>query len=122
MNRHTKAYVYVRIYGGSERKAREAVVKSFQPFVKTKKRQIGRAIRVGRRQVERFRQDSYRSYYEQKRLYERWRSEPWHYEYRGQHEKGFAIDIEYASHEEVMSVAEKVIENNLELLERLADA
>ena len=75
-SRHVRAYLFVRLYGGSKAKARAAVVESFQPFAKTKRRQIGRAIRTGERIFNRLRSvgPGYRSYDEQRRLYERWKA------------------------------------------------
>lgn len=100
-NHHVKAYLFVRLYGGSKAKARAAVVESFQPFAKTKRRQIGRAIRTGERRVQQFRDKlhgGYRTYEQQKALYERWKA-------RGRgtvatpqlgshHSRGLAIDID----------------------------
>jgi len=75
-NPHIRAYLFVRLYGGSKAKARAAVVESFQPFAKTRRRQIGRAIRKAERIINRFWsiKPSYRTYEQQKALYEKWRA------------------------------------------------
>ena len=77
-NRHVKAYLFVRLYGGSKAKARAAVVESFQPFAKTKRRHIGRTIRTAERRIQQLRNgklgSAYRSYEQQKALYETWRA------------------------------------------------
>lgn len=102
MNKHTKAYFLARLRGSSKAKARAAVVESFQPFAKTKHRQIGRAIRKAERQLRPV-PASYRTYEEQKALRDRW----WAARGRGEaalpvtdpqmgshHDRGRAIDTE----------------------------
>lgn len=102
-NPHVKAYLFILLYGGSKAKARAAVVESFQPFAKTKRRQIGRAIRTAERIINSFRSVKlpYRSFAEQKALYEKWKAAgrgvvavPQTDLQRGSHHsRGFAIDM-----------------------------
>lgn len=97
-----KTYVFARLYGASKRTARRAV-----EGLGLGRRQTGRAIRKAERQFARLYAAGlgYRSYDEQKRLYEKWKS-------RGRgvvavpqtdpqggshHSRGLAIDIDMAA-------------------------
>jgi len=71
-NTGAKIYIFARLYSGSDRTARRQV-----EALRLGRRQTGRAIRKGRRQIKSFSTMNvmYCSYDEQKRLYEKWQAQ-----------------------------------------------
>lgn len=71
MNPWVKKYVFMRMFGASDKRARKGI-----EMLGFDRRKTGRIIRVGRRAWAKVRAigEGYRSYDEQRRLYDRWKA------------------------------------------------